>query len=176
MSKIHVYVRNERNVRTTDANTLVHNRFPTVVYSNYHKGMGYSYKTVDYADHWGNRGLHNASLTSLYNLKRICVKARDAVENYEKNPKEKYRLEIYYAAAPASLKAAVNAGIITGTPASKEHINKKYVNMDDPSDVITIDKWERKKAVYCARLDVNYNEIIEELNKTIRGVLEAFNG
>ena len=97
-------------------------------------------------------------------------------EIYEKNPKEKYRLEIYYAAAPASLKAAVNAGIITGTPASKEHINKKYVNMDDPSDVVTIDKWERKKAVYCARLDVNYNEIIEELNKTIRGVLEAFNG
>lgn len=48
--------------------------------------------------------------------------------------------------------------------------------MDDPNDVITIDKWERKRGVYYARPDVDYKEIIEELNKFISSTLEAFNG
>lgn len=169
-----VNVINERDINSTDANRLVHNRFPSVYYR---KNYGNTYRYVNYNDIWGNLGLHNASLTSLFNLKRICVEAKNAVERYNKNPKEKYYLNIAcYHLAPASLKAAAKAGIIIGTPAKKEHVNKRYVNMDDPNDVITIDRWERKKATYCARPDVDYKEIIEELNKTIRGTLEAFNG
>lgn len=171
-----VNVINERDINSTNASRLIHNRFPTVTYHSYGRRGEYNYKNVDYNDHWKNLGIHNASLTSLFNLKRICVEAKSCVERYNKNPKEKYHLRICTFVAPASLKAAQKAGIITGTPATKEHINKKYVNMDDPNDVITIDRWERKKAVYYARTDVDYKEIIEELNKFIGSTLEAFNG
>ena len=169
MSKFCTHVINERNPATTNASRLVHNRFPTIRYVS-HGG-----KIIDYNDNWKNLGIHNASLTSLFNLKRICVEAKNAVERYNKHP-DKYLLKICTFVAPASLKAAAKAGIITGTPATKEHINKKYVNMDDPNDVITIDRWERKRAVYYARTDVDYKEIIEELNKFIGSTLEAFNG
>lgn len=169
-----VNVINERDVNSTDANRLVHNRFPTVYYRN--GSWGERFRCVDYNDVWGNHGIHDASLTSLYNLKKICVEAKNAVERYNKNSEQKYYLEIHAYVSSASLRAALRAGIITGTPAKKEYVNKRYVNMDDPNDVITVDRWERKKAVYYARLDVNYNEIIEELNKTIKNALEAFNG
>ena len=164
MSKTEVI--RERNLEATDANSLVHNRYPNV---HYHSGI----RHVDYGNNtWSNSGIYNASLTSLLNLKKICVKARNAIENYNKNHKEKFRLQLYNF-APSSFKAALNAGIITGTPARKVHINKRYVNMDDPNDVITIDRWERRRAVYCARPDVDYNAIIEELDRHIKTVLEV---
>ena len=170
---MNVNVINERDINSTDANRLVHNRFPSVYYR---KEYGTTYRCVDYNDIWGNLGLHNASLTSLFNLKRICVKAKNSIENYNKySDKGCLNIACYYLNR-ASLKAAAKAGIITGTPATKEHINKRYVNMDDPNDVITIDRWERKKATYYARPDVDYNAIIEELNKAIRGTLEVYNG
>ena len=172
-----VNVINERDINSTNASRLVHNRFPTVTYCRYGRGGKYDYKNVDYNDKWKNLGIHNASLTSLFNLKRICVEAKNAVERYNEHPKEKYYLNITcYYLVPASLKAAAKAGIITGTPATKEYIKKRYVNMDDPNDVITFERWERKRAVYYARPDVDYKEIIEELNKIIRGTLEVYNG
>ena len=171
-----VNVINERDVNSTDANRLVHNRFPSVTYVRYGRHSEYNYKNVDYNDIWGNRGIRNASLTSLYNLKKICIRAKNLVESYNKNPKEKYRLRFDGVVPASSLKAAMKAGIITGTPATKEHVCKQYVNMDDPNDVLTIDRWERKKAVYYVRPDVDYKEVIEELNKFIRSTLEAFNG
>lgn len=158
----------ERNLEATDAIALVCNRYPDV--KSYH-GTRY----VSYGPHWISCGINNASLTSLFNLKRICAEAKKAVERYNQNPEQKYRLDIYSYAAPASLKAALKAGIITGTPAKKERVNKRYVNMDDPNDVITIDRVERRKAVYRARTDVDYNAVIEQLNKAIRGTLEAYN-
>ena len=171
-----VNVINERDINSTNASRLVHNRFPTVTYRSYGRRGEYKYKCVDYNDTWKNLGIHNASLTSLFNLKRICVEAKNSIENYNKySDRGCLNIACYYLNR-ASLKAAAKAGIITGTSAKKEHINKRYVNMDDPNDVITIDRWERKKAVYYARPEVDYNAIIEELNKTIRGTLEAFNG
>ena len=165
------------DTNSTNPSRLVHNRFPTVIYRKYgSKEDGWGEKLIDYNDTWRDLGIHNASLTSLFNLKRICVEAKSAVARYNNNSKEKYHLMISSFVAPASLKAAQKAGIITGTPASKEHINKRYVNMDDPNDIITIDRWERKRATYYARPDVDYNAIIEELNKFISSTLEAFNG
>ena len=171
-----VNVINERDINSTDASRLVHNRFPTVTYRSYGRRGEYNYKNVDYNDIWGNRGIRNASLTSLYNLKKICIRAKDLVENYNKNSKEKYRLRFDGVVPASSLKAAMKAGIITGTPATKEYVNKRYVNMDDPNDVITFERWVRKKAVYYVRPDVDYKSIIEELNKFIGSTLEAFNG
>lgn len=174
---MNVNVINERDINSTDASRLVHNRFPTVTYVRYGKGRSeYNYKNVDYNDTWKNLGLHNASLTSLFNLKRICVEAKRAVEYYNKNPKEKGRLEFRPYIDHSSLRAAVRAGILTGSPAECKRIHGKYVNMDDPTDVIEVDKTFRKKATYIARPEVDYNAIIEELNKTIRGTLEAWNG
>lgn len=173
---MNVNVINERDINSTDASRLVHNRFPTVTYRSYGRRGEYNYKCVDYNDTWKNLGIRNASLTSLLNLKRICVDAKDAVEAYNEHPERKYYLEItWHNLAHASLKAAQKAGIITGTPASKEHIIKTYVNMNDPNDILEIDKWERKKGKYYARPDVDYKGIIEELNKFIRSTLETCN-
>lgn len=166
-----VNVINERDINSTDASRLVHNRFPSV---RYRKNRSGKYKSVDYNDTCDNLGIHNASLTSLFKLKGICTAANRAIERYNENPEEAFYLHLSPCHGSASLKAAQKAGIITGTPAKKEHIVKKYVNTDDPSDVIRIDKWEREKAEYYVRLDVNYEEIIEELNKFIKCTLEAY--
>lgn len=171
-----VRVTNDRDINSTNPSRLVHNRFPTIKYRSFGtKEDGCGWKYVNYNDTWKNLGVHNASLTSLFNLKRICLEAKNCVERYNKNSEERHYLRVCTYVAPASLKAAAKAGIITGTPAKKEHINKRYVNMDDPNDVITIDKWERKRGVYYARPNVDYSAIIEKLNEFISSTLEAFN-
>lgn len=159
-----------KNTNATDPMTLLRNRFPKV---EYRKNTFEYTKLIDYES---EDGIKRAPLGALSDLKLICKMAKSAIKDAE-NGKYPWQVErhIYYYAnqriSPNSMKAALKAGIITGEAPVHKRIAGRYVNVDDPNDVIEVKKSIHEIGNYRARTDVDYDAIIEQINSIIKRVI-----
>lgn len=158
-----------KDTNATDPMTLLRNRFPKV---EYRKNIFEHTKLIDYHS---EDGIKRAPLGALSDLKMICEMAKRAIRDAEIG-EYPWRVErkIYYYAnqiSPNSMKAALMAGIITGEAPVHRRIAGRYVNVDDPDDVIEVKKSIHEIGNYKARTDVDYDAIIEQINSIIKRVI-----
>lgn len=155
-----------KDTNATDPMTLLRNRFPKVEYRKYTRFIDYD----------SDAGIRRAPLGALSDLKTICKMAKRAIKDAESGeyPWQVERKIYYYAntqISPNSMKAALLAGIITGEAPVHKHIKGRYVNVDDPNDVIEVEKRIHEHGEYKARTDVDYDAIIEQINSIIKRVI-----
>lgn len=154
-----------KNTNATDPMTLLRNRFPKVEYRRHTRFIYYD----------SEDGIKRAPLGTLSDLKLICKMAKRAIKDAESGeyPWQVER-KIYYFAnqiSPNSMKAALKAGIITGEAPVHKRIAGRYVNVDDPNDVIEVKKNVHEIGIYKARTDVDYDAIIEQIDSIIKKVI-----